>query len=50
MRFYKSRHQWNLYWMRAIGKWELYEPYPEATNLHSIIEILKKDKYGCFFG
>lgn len=50
MRFLKSKQEWNLYWMRASGKWELYEPYPEATNLDSIIEILKKDKYGCFYG
>ena len=50
IRFYKSRHQWNLYWMRASGKWELYEPFPNSTHLEKIIEIIKEDTYGCFFG
>jgi hypothetical protein len=50
IRFYKSRHQWNLYWMRASGKWELYEPFPESSHLEKMIEIIKEDKHFCFFG
>ncbi len=50
IRFYKSRKLWNLYWMRASGKWELYEPFPEAGNIHSLITVIKEDKHGCFFG
>lgn len=50
IRFYTSRHEWNLYWMRASGKWELYEPFPNSTHLGKIIEIIKEDKLGCFFG
>lgn len=50
MRFYKSRQEWNLYWMRASGKWELYEPFPDSTNLDNIIEIVKEDQYACFYG
>lgn len=50
IRFYKSRRKWNLYWMRANGKWELYDPFPESTYLDKIIEVIKKDKHGCFFG
>jgi hypothetical protein len=36
--------------MRASGKWELYEPFSEATHLEEIIEIIKEDKNGCFYG
>lgn len=50
IRFYKSKQLWNLYWMRASGKWELYELFPESTHLDRIIEIIKEDKHGCFYG
>jgi len=50
IRFYKSKKEWNLYWMRASGKWELYEPFPKSTRLDKILEVIKEDKYGCFFG
>lgn len=50
IRFYKSRQEWILYWMRASGKWERYDPFPESTYLEKIIEIIKEDKHGCFFG
>jgi hypothetical protein len=36
--------------MRASGKWEIYEPFPESTYLDKIIEIIKEDKHACFFG
>ncbi len=42
--------EWNLYWMRASGKWELYDPFPESTHLGKIIEIINEDKHGCFHG
>ncbi|MET4084088.1 hypothetical protein ABIB40_004062 [Pedobacter sp. UYP30] len=50
IRFYKSKEEWNLYWMRASGKWELYEPFPKSKNLEKLIEIIDKDNHGCFFG
>lgn len=50
IRYYKSKKEWNLYWMRASGKWELYKPFPESTYLDRIIEIIKEDKHACFFG
>jgi len=50
IRFYKSRRVWNLYWMRASGKWKLYDPFPESTYLDKIINVIKEDTYGCFFG
>jgi len=50
MRFYKSRKQWNLYWMRASGKWEAYEPLAVSTHLDKMIQEIEDDKFGCFFG
>lgn len=50
IRFYKSRKTWNLYWMRASGKYELYEPYPESSHLSSLLDVIKEDKHFCFFG
>ena len=46
----KSRGIWKNYWMRASGKWESYEPNPEVDDLSNFFEILKEDKYGCFWG
>ncbi len=50
IRYYKTKQKWNLYWMRASGKWELYKPFPESTHLEEIINIIKQDKNACFFG
>lgn len=50
IRHYKSRKEWNLYWIGSNGKWQLYEPFPSSTYLGKIIEIIKEDKYGCFYG
>ena len=50
IRFYTSRQEWNLYWMRASGKWELYEPFPKSTHLDNIIDSIREDKHGCFYG
>lgn len=50
IRYYKTRREWNLYWMRASGKWELYTPFPKSTHLEKIIKVIKEDKNGCFFG
>jgi len=45
IRFFKSKKMWNLYWMRASEKWELYEPFPKSTHLDEIIGVIKKDKH-----
>lgn len=50
IRYYNSKNEWNLYWKRASGKWELYEPFPRSTHLEKIIKIIEEDKYGCFYG
>lgn len=50
IRYYKTREEWTLYWMRASGKWELYEPFPTSKYLDKIIEIIEEDAFACFFG
>ena len=50
IRFYKSKRIWSLYWMRASGEWKLYAPCPESSHLEKLIEIIKEDALGCFFG
>lgn len=49
-KYVKSRCVWIVYWMRASGKWERYEPNPEINNISEFFEILEKDEYGCFWG
>lgn len=50
IRHIKSKKIWKLYWMRANLKWYLYEPFPESSNLEQLLNIVKEDAYGCFFG
>jgi len=50
IKYFKSVKLWKLYWMRASGKWQSYEPFPESTNLDEILVIIDEDSYGCFKG
>lgn len=50
IRYFKSKQTWSLYWMRASGKWQLYEPLLESTHLDIIIKTIKANTHGCFFG
>ena len=50
LRFVKTRKHWELYWQRASGKWQRYAPFPESALLDELIEAIKDDSYGCFFG
>ena len=49
-RFVKATEQWQIYWMRASGKWKKYEPMFEATELDDALMVIESDHYGCFFG
>ncbi len=50
IRYYKSKKEWTLYWMRASGNWEVYKPFPTSSHLEPLIEVIKKDKHACFLG
>lgn len=43
----KSRGCWKLYWMRASGTWNL---FGECASLDKVIEVIKSDSRGCFWG
>lgn len=48
--YIKSSKIFRLYWMRASGNWELYEPFPESTHLQELLDVVHVDKLGCFKG
>lgn len=50
IRYYKNQNFWKIFWFRADGSWDPYEPKPTATNLEEILATIKEDKHGCFFG
>jgi len=50
LHYIKTKKSWSLYWMRASGKWKLYDVHPTANNLHELLTVIKEDEYNCFFG
>ena len=48
--YVKSSGIWKLYWKRASGKWNLYEPHKESKKIDDLIATIDEDRYGCFFG
>lgn len=50
IRYYKSKNEWKLYWMRGNLKWDVYQPFPSSSYLAQILDHIKVDKFGCFFG
>ena len=41
---------WQLYWMRASGKWEKYPEIQPTNHLRLLIEEIEKDPYCVFWG
>lgn len=50
IRFVKTQGSWQVYWHRANGKWQSYEPKAEVKTLSQSLAVIEKDEYGCFFG
>ena len=50
IKYVKTKNEWKLFWFRASGKWVAYEPFPNSSHLSSILDCIKKDEHGCFFG
>lgn len=50
LRFYRSRDEWQLYWMRQDLHWHLYGPDAMPADLASLVTVVEADKYGAFFG
>jgi len=50
LRFYRSRRECQLYWMRQDLRWHLYDPDEMPADLDSLVAVVEADKYGAFFG
>ena len=48
--YVKSTDSWKIFWMRGNGKWYPYSPTPTVGSLKKVLEIVKNDKFHCFFG
>jgi hypothetical protein len=50
IRFIKAKNCWKLYWKRASGKWNEYEPFLQSEHLQELLDCIDEDKLGCFKG
>ena len=48
--YQKTQNRYKIYWKRASGKWQHYDPYPFAQSLQEALDIVEGDAYGCFWG
>lgn len=48
--YIKSQKLWKIYWKRASGKWQSYEPQSEVTTIQDFLSIIEEDTHGCFWG
>jgi hypothetical protein len=49
-RYVKSRSQWQLYCMMHDLKWHRYEPLPDSPDVATLIEEVRRDPTGIFWG
>lgn len=49
-KYVKTQEIWKIYWMRASGKWYLYEPHPKVADIESFIKIIETDEHCSFWG
>ena len=49
-RYFRSRREWQLNWMRADLKWHVFEPEPPTPNLARLVDVVDQNRYGAFFG
>jgi hypothetical protein len=50
MTFVRTRGQWHLYWKRASGRWDRYDPAAASASLSKVLKVVDEDGHGCFFG
>ena len=50
-RYFRSRGEWKLYWMRRDLKWHEYDPeVSKSRSLEKLVKIVEEDKWGAFYG
>ncbi len=42
--------EWQLYWMRASGKWQKYSDLEPTNKLKSLIDTIAEDRHSVFWG
>ena len=48
--FVRTKDHWRIFWMRQDLKWHSYQPSPEVATLESVLDIVDRDEFCCFFG
>ncbi|MES2824908.1 MAG: DUF3024 domain-containing protein [Pseudomonadota bacterium] len=49
-KFVRTTGLWNLFWQRANGRWQSYEPLSSAKQIETLVKEVDSDPYGCFWG
>lgn len=49
-RYFKSREEWRICWMRAEGKWHICDPVPDVGTLNDFSYLVEEDEYSFFYG
>ena len=49
-RYVRSRHVWELFCVLRDLKWHRYEPLPEAPSLATLVQEVRRDATGIFWG
>ncbi|ROU07556.1 DUF3024 domain-containing protein [Lysobacter enzymogenes] len=49
-RYVRTQQVWQLFWSRASGKWQGYEPMRKAEDLAELVEEVWRDSHCCFWG
>lgn len=48
--YVKDTGNWKVYWRRANGAWERYEPVDAVASLEAWFQLMDEDTHGCFRG
>ncbi len=49
-RYFRSRDEWQLYWMRRDLKWHVFDEVEPTPDLGQLVKVVGENWYGCFFG
>jgi hypothetical protein len=50
MKYDPDTLRWQLYWRRASGNWMKYPDFEPTNRLQSLIDEIKEDRFGVFWG
>jgi hypothetical protein len=50
IKYFRTKHEWRLFWMRKDLKWHIYKPFSSSVNLSDLMIEVESDPHGCFWG